>query len=118
MKITVADVIKAIEDNGYEPRKGGYFHYSFEGGHAVVVGGCALGQAGLNLNCEPVHIARGLNSLSDERLGNMIIKYNDNPRRKSWKSIARYAKKILKPYANETLEVSQLYNIPSRKMDA
>jgi len=78
-QISVGDILDAMERNGY-PQIDNFF-VKYEDGK--VLGACAIGQAGLNLNILPIEVYMFLNkAYNDEEfntdLGDLIAADNDN----------------------------------------
>jgi hypothetical protein len=74
-KITVDDLIDAIEQNGLPKTKNQYFSRQY-GTSGKITGGCAFGQAALNLGVRPISLDTQTAILSGE-LRDMIIELND-----------------------------------------
>lgn len=115
MKITIDDVIKAIEENGYEPKKGGFYFYGLDTDQYVVVGACAIGQAALNLKCEPNSLLSALNYATKNLIGNIIVNYNDRRDIKRYPTIAKFARKTLEPFSAYEITVQADPSVISRK---
>lgn len=86
-EITVKDLVEAIRKDGYEQAFGHYIVYKNKDGYASsypsfgyeITAACALGQAGLNLNVEPMKLQRGFGKLARHRADDFpyIARLND-----------------------------------------
>lgn len=78
-KVTLADIIDAIEKNGYTQIIGEFIRYDPDDGKTVI-GACALGQAALNLDVHPDKLFKAIRyDASDRVVGftNTIFNMND-----------------------------------------
>lgn len=104
MWITVGDVIKAAEKNGFEWTNDGTWVGIDEDGY--VVKGCILGQIAVNLGCEALELNKALNRLeSPYYLGKNIYLYNDNTA-KGYYDVLGHLKAILEPYKDKKIRLA------------
>lgn len=110
IEVSVESAFKALAKNGFDHIRDEWVSTNNDG---TILGGCALGQMGVNLGAEfsgPCGLEGQLNRF--DGAGGKIIQYNDWKAWNSaeedydyhdWKDVVAYAYEILKPHFKETL---------------
>lgn len=96
MKTTLGVVARAIRKNGYKQAIGTFV----EEKNGKVVAACALGQAALNLHCDPHNLVYALDRIKSADgigLGQTIINWNDTNK---W-TLAYIAERIEKDWTDD-----------------
>lgn len=137
---TVKAVSEAIEKNGLEHLRGSWFRFDIKDGKTLVVGGCVLAQAAINLGAlqtedSPEYQDRGtlLAALSFpptggrwtvpedqevDTVGGQIIYWNDLEREGDWAlktyaDVAQMARECLEPYFDKEITLESYdWNAP------
>jgi hypothetical protein len=106
-KISVADVIKAAEENGFVFFKGWHdSKYDAKEKKQVISKACVLGQAAINLGISGPSLRTALDNIAADWTtpGSDIMKYNDNAAT-SYRQALAFLKKTLAPYKNRVIQV-------------
>jgi hypothetical protein len=120
-KFKIADVITAMEENGYIHAHGDWFIPNSEG---VITRACIMGQAALNLGVVGsghFSLERALNlvprkSNKDEPayLASKIIDTNDHRTKPKYSAVLKKVKEILEPYKDVEIE-AEVHEYNARK---
>ncbi len=101
MYVSAEDIIKAMEENGYKWKRGGWFETtyrrnpnSYESYDKVFIGGCIMGQAALNLNMDSGQLTSILERVKYD-LSSQIIEWNDDRKDLTYNDILRNIKNSL-----------------------
>lgn len=107
-KITARDVIAAIRQNGLRQiRNGSYYEYDEDDRH--IIGGCAFGQAALNLGVDVGDLHTGCTDFNPDRREefggfSLVIQMNDNEG-KNLDEIADYLQEYYKNNLDSVISI-------------
>jgi len=107
-KVTVAEVLEAIEKNGYKHIRGQWWGTEWNDGPAVITSACVMGQAALNLGVSNSDLESKLNAAADG-LASTMINYNDDElpsgRHRKYSELKEIARNKFRPHLHKMIEV-------------